>query len=149
MGLEPRPHTITQTAVPSGMSVTSIVCRHESDASLAPFTVTGNSVVVTLAQGDHVRCTFVNSQDPTPPTITCPSDVTETNDVSACGAVVAFGEAIATDDMDPDVDVSCSPANNTFFAVATTPVTCTATDNAGNSAQCQFDVTVKDRKSVV
>ena len=58
MGLEPRPHTITQTAVPSGMSVTSIVCRHESDASLAPFTVTGNSVVVTLAQGDHVRCTF-------------------------------------------------------------------------------------------
>lgn len=75
----------------------------------------------------------VNSQDPTPPTITCPSDVTENNDVSACGAVVAFGEAIATDDMDPDVDVSCSPANNTFFAVATTQVTCTATDNAGNS----------------
>jgi hypothetical protein len=37
---------------------------------------------------------------------------------------------------------NCSPASGTCFPVGTTTVTCTATDAAGNTAQCSFSVTV-------
>jgi hypothetical protein len=38
--------------------------------------------------------------------------------------------------------VVCNPASGSSFSVGTTPVTCTATDTSGNTAFCQFTVTV-------
>ena len=59
------------------------------------------------------------------------------------GAVVNF-TVIAFDEVDPAPVVVCVPASGSTFALGHTKVTCTATDDAGNSAQSDFDVLVKD-----
>jgi probable HAF family extracellular repeat protein len=79
--------------------------------------------------------------DTTPPEITVPDDVT-VDATSPDGAVVEF-TATATDDVDGDVPVECTPASGSTFAIGDTTVECTATDAAGNSATASFTVHVK------
>jgi len=80
--------------------------------------------------------------DSTPPVITCPGDLTVEQENSA-GAVVNF-DCTATDDQDPDPTVVCDPPSGSTFPLGATTVTCTATDNSGNTSQCTFTVTVVD-----
>jgi hypothetical protein len=78
--------------------------------------------------------------DRLPPVVTVPGDIT----VPAAGpdgAVVEF-TALATDDVDVDVAVTCVPGSGSLFPVGTTTVTCTATDTAGNTGIANFPVTV-------
>ena len=75
------------------------------------------------------------------PTIEDRDDIqVTTNDPS--GTVVTFDEPSATDVADGDVAVDCAPTSGSSFGVGTTPVTCTATDDNGNTASTAFDVTV-------
>ena len=69
---------------------------------------------------------------------------------SACGAVVEFAPATATDNC-PGVTVAQTGglASGETFPVGTTTVTFTATDSAGNTAACAFDVTVRDAEAPV
>jgi microcystin-dependent protein len=79
--------------------------------------------------------------DETPPIITCPPDVT-----FECDDVGDSGQATATDNCDPDVDVS--------FVDVVIPGVCpeeetiqrtwTATDNCGNTASCLQIITIVD-----
>ena len=56
---------------------------------------------------------------------------------------VTWPNPASTDNFDTQPDVSCMPSSNSMFTVGmTTPVTCTATDNAGNQVTCTFSVTV-------
>jgi hypothetical protein len=70
--------------------------------------------------------------------ITCPANITTSNDTNQCGKVVTYpaptpvGSGCGT--------ITCSPASGSFFPVGTTTVTCTAT--AG--ATCNFTVRVND-----
>jgi subtilisin-like proprotein convertase family protein len=68
-------------------------------------------------------------------TITCPANVTVSNDPNQCGAVVTYppptSEGCGT--------VTCSPASGSFFPVGTTTVSCSATGGS-----CTFTVTVND-----
>ena len=59
-----------------------------------------------------------------------PSVVAETRE----GAIVRYETPAAIDDRDGPVPVQCSPASGMVFPVGPTPVTCTARDNAGNTA---------------
>ena len=81
--------------------------------------------------------------DNTPPTVTCPDDITVDNDAGQCGAVVSF-EASATDNCPGDVTITYDPESGSTFAIGETQVTVTATDAADNSNQCTFYVTVND-----
>ncbi len=75
------------------------------------------------------------------PELTVPGDI-NIDATSIAGAVVNY-VASATDAVDPAPDVNCSQASGTTFAVGQTTVTCTATDEAGNtSEQASFDVFV-------
>ena len=58
------------------------------------------------------------------------------------GAVVSYA-ATATDAIDASVIPVCSSASGSTFPIATTTVSCTATDDAGNSTSGSFDVTVE------
>jgi hypothetical protein len=58
------------------------------------------------------------------------------------GIAVSFGPPTATDVVDRDPYVGCSRASGWRFPVGTTTVTCTATDDSGNSARASFRVTV-------
>jgi hypothetical protein len=63
---------------------------------------------------------------------------------SAAGAAVTYTKPSATDLVDGQVSVSCSPASGSIFALGTTTVTCSATDSHHNSASTTFGVTVQD-----
>lgn len=75
-------------------------------------------------------------------TITCPADITVSNDANQCGAVVNYPA--------PTTGGSCgtitsSPASGSFFPIGTTTVTVTST--AGPS--CTFTVTVNDTQAPI
>ncbi|MEM9681285.1 MAG: HYR domain-containing protein, partial [Bacteroidota bacterium] len=100
-----------------------------------------------LACEDNNPCTG----DTTPPIFTsCPSDTTII--IESCLEPVCiqyFYEVVATDNCDENVTVTCDvPANSCFPLNETTTVTCTATDAAGNSSSCQFNVTIRQRRVV-
>jgi hypothetical protein len=58
------------------------------------------------------------------------------------GVTVTFS-ATAVDNIDGIVGATCSPQSGTIFPIATTMVTCSATDAAGNMDRASFQVTVK------
>jgi hypothetical protein len=102
------------------------------------------------ANGLPIPTTLVNTAlvllDDTPPTVgPCP-DVTSVADANigdgCVGAIVIFPDPPALDTCDPSVDVECVPPSGSQFPVGTTTVTCTATDDCGNTDVCTFDVEV-------
>jgi len=111
----------------------------------------------TFALGQHtVTCTatddygnFAKSdfdvfvQDTTAPTIADNADVV-LEATGPSGAVATFSNPAASDIVDMSVDVVCLPASGGTFGLGHTKVTCTATDDSGNSAQSDFDVFVQD-----
>jgi len=111
-------------------------------ASGAFFPVGTTTVTCTSQAGEG--CSFtVTVNDTQPPTISCPANITVSNDPGQCGAVVNFAPTV--NDNCPGATATCSPPSGMFFPVGTTTVTCKATDAAGNmSANCTFDVTVND-----
>jgi hypothetical protein len=93
--------------------------------------------------GNSNSCSFtvtVVLGDTTPPVVTCSSNIT-VNATSAAGAVVTY-VAVATD-AGGIASFACVPPSGSTFPVGVTTVTCTAADNAGNSASCSFTVTVQ------
>jgi uncharacterized delta-60 repeat protein len=79
--------------------------------------------------------------DTTPPVLVLPLPVA-VDATGPAGAVVTYTVS-ATDDQDPAPSVACIPASGSVFAIGDTPVTCVATDSAGNSQSGSFDVHVK------
>jgi hypothetical protein len=86
-------------------------------------------------------------EDTTPPTLSLPADITE-EATSASGARVVFS-ASANDLVDGEVMVACTPASGTIFPLDATPVSCSATDAAGNTAHGGFTITVEDTTAPV
>lgn len=81
--------------------------------------------------------------DTTNPTIADNPDMT-VEATGPSGAVVTFSNPAASDLVDSSVNVACSPASGSTFALGHTKVTCTATDDSGKSAQSDFDIFVRD-----
>jgi hypothetical protein len=83
------------------------------------------------------------------PVLTCGGDVTVGNAAGLCEAVVNLsGHSTATDNC-PGVVVSYAPVSGSTFPKGTTLVTATATDAAGNTATCTFNVIVQDTEDPV
>ena len=80
--------------------------------------------------------------DPTPPTISCPSDITVYLPLNApdTTTVVNFN-VTGSDNCGTPTITTDAPAGN-VFPVGTTTVTATANDGNGNTASCSFNVTV-------
>ncbi len=75
------------------------------------------------------------------PTIECPTDFTTTNPNTWIHPNVS-------DTVDMQLDVICNPSSDVPFESGTTTVNCTATDDAGNSKSCTFEVTLGKRNSL-
>jgi Tol biopolymer transport system component len=80
--------------------------------------------------------------DVTAPALTLPGSVTA-EATGPDGAAVTYAVS-ASDDTDPDPVVDCTPASGAGFGRGTTTVSCTATDDTGNTATGSFTVTVAD-----
>jgi protocatechuate 3,4-dioxygenase beta subunit len=79
--------------------------------------------------------------DRTAPHVDVPSDIVL--EAAGTSATVTY-TALATDNVDMQVAVSCIPASGSAFPVGETDVTCAATDTAGNSGTASFKVLVQD-----
>lgn len=115
-----------------------------ASGSVFPVGTTTVTCTATDAEGNSSECSFDVTvvADTTPPVITCPDDVTL--ECTGDGHASYEFTVTATDDCDPDPAVVSNPPSGTSFPLGTTTVTSTATDFAGNSASCTFDVTVVD-----
>ena len=60
------------------------------------------------------------------------------------GTPATYTSPTATDTVDPNPTVGCSPASGSSFALGSNTVTCTATDASRNSSQASFTITVTD-----
>jgi len=106
-------------------------------------TTTTVTCIAIDASGNTSTCTFnVTAVDDEPPTINCPSNIIRT--VPACegGAFVTLPEPVV-DDNCPGVTYECSQEGTQFFECGTTTITCTATDAAGNTKSCTYNVFVE------
>ncbi|NOK07678.1 HYR domain-containing protein [Corallococcus exercitus] len=96
----------------------------------------GTTTVTATSSG--LTCSFqVTVQDTTAPALTCPADI-----LVGPGEPVTFNPT-ATDAVTASPTVTSSPASGSTFAPGATQVTVTATDAAGNTAQCTFQVRVQ------
>jgi hypothetical protein len=107
---------------------------------LGPTTVTCS---VTDSGGLTTSDSFVLTVlDTTPPAmLSVPADFSVTT-ADPAGTTVAYGTPSAMDLVDSHPAVGCLPASGSHFDVGSTPVTCTATDESGNSTSESFNLTV-------
>lgn len=80
--------------------------------------------------------------DVTAPTISGANDKVVKMKTTARRTTVSY-TVTASDTVDGTVPVTCKPPSGSRFKVGKTRVSCTATDNSGNSASTQFTITVK------
>jgi uncharacterized repeat protein (TIGR01451 family) len=90
-------------------------------------------------------------KDTTPPTITCPANMTSNTLPGTCSAVVVVGIATASDNCDTLVVPTGTrsdgqPILDPLYPKGTTTITWTATDNAGNQSSCTQTITVVDNE---
>ncbi len=117
-----------------------------SQSPAAGTTGTGTTTItmtVSDQQGNSTTCQFnAVPNDTTPPTISCPGDISE-NAGSACSIAVPnyIPQVIALDNC-AGVNIFQSPAAGTSLPVGLHTLTMTTTDQAGNSASCAFELTI-------
>lgn len=117
----------------------TIVCDPPSGSAFPKGSTTVNCSA-TDAAGNIATCSFtVTVQDLEPPTIICPADIAVGCSIELL-VPVSFTVS-ATDNCDAQPTVICHPPSGTGFSVGVTTVTCTATDEAGNTSTCTFTVT--------
>ncbi|WP_056684496.1 HYR domain-containing protein [Cytobacillus solani] len=119
----------------------TFVCTPAS-GSLFPIGTTLVTCLATDTSGNTAECSFtVTVNDVEVPVIDCPEDITLFNDPGTNGAIVNFPDPIVSDNC-PNVTALCTPASGSFFPPGNTTVTCIATDAAGNTSTCSFNVRV-------
>ena len=102
----------------------------------------GGSAIITTGVPSITISYTDPTADTTPPVVRVPDPITN-EATSPDGAVVTFN-ATAEDAKDGSVEVSCTPPSGSTFPIGTTPVSCSATDAAGNTSTETFSVTVRD-----
>jgi hypothetical protein len=130
-------------------------CTHSSDLIITQTPVAGTvlygagtttvSFTVADAAGNKSNCSMVvTTKDVTPPTFTCPANITTTATTTSHGTAGTNVNYAATNQADNCgvLSTTYSPASGSFFNVGTTPVTVTVTDVNGLVSTCIFNVTV-------
>ena len=117
--------------------------------SLFPIGTTNVVYEAVDADGNITTCTFtVTVEDTEDPMLTCPADITVSNDDGECGAIVNWAPPIPIDNCGAEITGN-THAPGDFFPVGTTTVTYTTVNSEGVELTCSFDVTVEDREDPV
>ena len=103
---------------------------------------------VTDNAGHTATCSFaIKIEDPIPPVITCPDDLTINTDPGECDAAVTYAHPLG-DDNCPGFTFNLvqGPQSGDEFNLGNTVVEYQITDDMGNTTTCSFTVTVQDRE---
>lgn len=128
-------------------SISSLVPSHPSGSSF-PKGTTVVTYTAMDASGNTFVCSFnVTVVDVVAPNINCPADITVDANAS-CQAVVNWEPPTYSDNCSGTVLSSTKETGSTFNE-GTTVVTYTATDLAGNTSTCYFNVNVVDNSTPI
>jgi gliding motility-associated-like protein len=116
-----------------------------------PVGTTTETYTVTDAANNTTSCSFtVTVVDAEAPVITCPANITVSNDSGMCDAVVTYTAPVGTDNCTgATTALTAGLASGSAFPVGTTTVTYTVTDGSSNTTSCSFTVTVVDAEAPV
>lgn len=119
--------------------------------SAFPLGTTTITYTATDSAGNSSICSFdIVVVDAEAPVMTCPANITMNNDSGLCSAVVTFNAPLATDNCSgASVAQTGGPSSGSAFPIGTTTITYTATDSAGNTSSCSFDITVNDTEAPI
>ena len=157
--------TVTVTGVTAGASyekgdVPAANCQVEdAEDGARTFAATLSAVSGTLASyglgGQTASCSYTDAGgltrsdsktysivDTTKPQLSLPGDITKEAS-GPSGEAVTYSPT-ATDAVDPAPRVTCDPVSGSTFVLGMWPVSCSATDVAGNKAEGVFRVIVQD-----
>ena len=117
--------------------------RNHTPGSTFPLGTTPVTYTATDSYGNTSQCSFnIVVEDDTPPILSsCPSNISLIANAS-CQAVATWTAPTASDNC--SVIVSSNYNSGAAFSLGTTTVIYTATDGAGNTDVCSFDVVVSD-----
>lgn len=106
--------------------------------------------IVTNAAGNHNACIqLITVTDNTPPTITCPANISTTTTLNKCSATVSVGTPQASDNCSP-VTVTGKRSDgaslSSAFNSGVTTIYWSACDVSGNTVTCTQTVTVTDNQ---
>ena len=136
--------TYSATATDLVDGSTAVTCLPPSGSTFALGTATVNCSSTDARTNQATGSFTVTVRDTTAPSIGgTPSNMT-LEATGPGGAAASWTAPTASDAVDGNVSVTCSPLSGSTFALGTTKVTCSAQDVAGNAGSAQFDVTVQD-----
>ncbi|MGI8854358.1 MAG: HYR domain-containing protein, partial [Thermomicrobiales bacterium] len=154
--LSPQDNLTVEGNTRGGATVTFNVTAQDAVDGPLPVSCNPSSGSLFKLGTTNVTCTATNSfglqgtrrftvtvRDTTPPALALPGDMTVVGNYNTdfLGATPSYAVS-ATDVVDGQVPVGCSPASGSFFKGGTTTVNCTAHDAVGNVATGSFNVTV-------
>ena len=124
------------------MNVNAMVYSHEAGDN------SENSFLDNIIFTKYSVCSFnVTITDTELPTISCPSNISVSNDLNSCGAVVTYTPPVGTDNCPGSTTTQTAGlASGSTFPLGTTTNTWLVTDASGNTATCQQMVTVLDNQ---
>ena len=144
--------TVEASEMHNTVNIGNAHATHDTDTNITitndapPLFEAGTTTAITWTATDSIGVTVtaiqtVTVQDTTDPIFgpTSDLDFVFEPDVSL---VVNYDSPTATDSVDDSVDVTCVPASGTVFNEGRTRVTCTATDDSGNTVNTTFNVDV-------
>jgi hypothetical protein len=112
--------------------------------------VVTNSFTATDASGNTASCAFtVTVSDTELPQVTCPQNITQSNDAGVCGALVTYTVSSSDNCSGESLNQSSGLPSGSLFPLGTTTNSFTVTDASGNTASCSFTVTVNDTEAPV
>jgi hypothetical protein len=136
-------HAFAATAIDNVDGVVPVTCTPPSGWTFVLGT-TAVECAATDASGNTGSASFqVTVVDTTAPTFAAPASITA-EATGPAGAAVDYIVPTATDAVDLLTVVTCAPAPGTTFPLGTSEVSCSSTDNAGNTTNHSFQVTVQD-----
>lgn len=143
-------HAVSYTVSHTDNCAGSSQSKVSGAASGAQLELGANTVVysATDGSGNAAQCSFTYTvSDTQAPRITCPVVGAQSNDAGQCGAVVGFAAASGWDNC-AGVSVAATSAKSggDTFDVGSTEVSFEATDGAGQTADCSFNVVVNDNE---
>jgi hypothetical protein len=129
-------------------SITTLTAGQAS-GTLFPIGATTVTYLATDASTNTATCSFtITVNDTQNPTIVCPANITQSNDVGVCGATVTYATPVGADNCPGSITtLTAGQASGTLFPIGATTVTYLATDASTNTATCSFTVTVNDTQN--
>jgi gliding motility-associated-like protein len=139
---------VTWTPPTAGDNCSVIMTSTHTPGTLFGLGVTTVTYTAEDGAGNKMTCSFdINVTDTSAPVISnCPTDIT-VNVESNCEAIVNWTAPTADDNC--SVALTSSHTPGAAFAAGTTTITYTATDPAGNTSTCSFNVIVVDSDAPV